>query len=243
MPKIIRSWGIDIGHTALKAVCLESREGEVQAVDAAVISYVQPLPLNGADGIALVNEAIGALVSQHGKVGSAAIAIPGGDSFVRFASLPPVDPAKFAEIAHFEAMQQFPFPLDEAEYGHVVQEANREVRLVLAAVRKSTLSRYILPFEQHGFRVTSVNVAPLATYNSLIREVSSFQGTTLFLDVGAVSTTVIISDGPACWLRVCPIGGNDFTQAIARTLKVSFARAEQAKIDLCKSKMANVIVE
>ena len=55
------------------------------------------------------------------------------------------------------------------------------------------------------------------------------------LDIGADNTDLIITDGTRIWQRNVPIGGNHFTRALTKELKLTFAKAEHLKRNATKA--------
>ena len=63
------------------------------------------------------------------------------------------------------------------------------------------------------------------------------------LDVGTDGSNLIITDGgKIIWQRPIPIGGNHFTRALTKELKLTFAKAEHLKRNAAKSpELANIL--
>ncbi len=57
----------------------------------------------------------------------------------------------------------------------------------------------------------------------------------VLLDIGADNTDLIITDGTRIWQRNVPIGGNHFTRALTKELKLTFAKAEHLKRNATKA--------
>ena len=57
----------------------------------------------------------------------------------------------------------------------------------------------------------------------------------VLLDIGADNTDLIITDGNRIWQRNVPIGGNHFTRALTKELKLTFAKAEHLKRNATKA--------
>src|SRR5205085_5089420 len=56
------------------------------------------------------------------------------------------------------------------------------------------------------------------------------------LDIGADNSNLIITDGERIiWQRPIPLGGNHFTRALTKDLKLTFAKAEHLKRNAIKS--------
>src|SRR5262249_54146592 len=61
------------------------------------------------------------------------------------------------------------------------------------------------------------------------------KGSVVLLDIGADNTDLIITDGTRIWQRNVPIGGNHFTRALTKELKLTFAKAEHLKRNATKA--------
>ena len=56
------------------------------------------------------------------------------------------------------------------------------------------------------------------------------------LDIGTDSSNLVITDGgKIIWQRPIPLGGNHFTRALTKDLKLTFAKAEHLKRNAAKS--------
>src|SRR4029077_9600156 len=76
-------------------------------------------------------------------------------------------------------------------------------------------------------------------YDLLKGQVSSEGGkkqAIVALDIGADNSNLVITDGAKIiWQRPIPIGGNHFTRALTKDLKLTFAKAEHLKRNAVKS--------
>src|SRR3954464_3430039 len=239
------AWGIDIGNRALKAVKLV-READGLRMDAfKVIEHETVLSNAGDNRESLVQSALASFVQRHPmKGGVAAVGVSGQSSFARFIKLPPVEPKKIPEIVRFEAIQQIPFPLDDVEWSYqLFQEPDSpDVEVGIFAMKKELVNRNIAYFTNLGLNVQVVQMNPLAVYNSMFYDDRVGQ-TTMFMDSGAENTDLIIAEGQSVWLPTLPIGGNNFTEALAKSFKLTFAKAEELKRNAATSKYAKQIFQ
>src|SRR4029077_12963419 len=58
---------------------------------------------------------------------------------------------------------------------------------------------------------------------------------TVLLDMGADNTTLMVTNGKKIWIRNVPVGGNHFTRALTKEMKLTFAKAEHLKCNATKS--------
>src|SRR6266853_335312 len=90
-----------------------------------------------------------------------------------------------------------------------------------------------------------IQLAPLALYNFLCHDQfghvpggnapAEQEDYTLLLDMGADNTTLLVSNGKKIWNRNVPLGGNHFTRALTKEMKLTFAKAEHLKCNATKS--------
>ena len=173
-----------------------------------------------------------------------AIGVSGQSSFARFIKLPPVEPKKIPEIVRFEAIQQIPFPLDDVEWSYQLFQSaeSPDVEVGIFAMRKELVNQHIQYFTDVDLNVQVVQMNPLAVYNAMQRD-ERFSETTMVIDMGAENTDLIIADDETVWLRSIPIGGNNFTEALVKSFKLNFAKAEELKRNAATSKYARQIFQ
>jgi type IV pilus assembly protein PilM len=249
MAKIQAVWAIDIGQSALKAIKLVPGETPEQAVAEAFdfIEYPKILSQPDADPDELVREALATFTDRNELKGcKVAIAVPGQSGLVKFIKLPPVEKKRIPDIVKFEAKQQIPFALDEVVWAYQQIGGDEEVdeeeftmaEVGLFAMKRDQINRAILPFAVAGIEVDVVQMSPIALYNYITFDQLKGSGSkesVVLLDIGADNTDLIITDGTRIWQRNVPIGGNHFTRALTKELKLTFAKAEHLKRNATKA--------
>ncbi|MCX5682786.1 MAG: type IV pilus assembly protein PilM, partial [Planctomycetota bacterium] len=244
MPSAKTVWGIDVGQCALKALRLQWRDGKLRVLGFDVIEHAKILSQPDADEQALIRSALGKFMSRNSLKGSTIIiSVPGQASFTRFIKLPPVETRKIPEIVRYEARQQIPFNLEDVvwDYQTIAKPASagpREVEVGIFAMKKDIVNDYVSDFLAMRVEPDVVQMAPVALYNFLRYEKKEGAGATLLMDVGAENTNLVIADGERVWIRNVPIGGNNFTNALAREFKLPFSKAENLKRHAAESKHA-----
>ena len=88
-----------------------------------------------------------------------------------------------------------------------------------------------------------VQSGPLAIYNAAHFDGIVGDETTILLDIGAENTDLIIATQATFWTRTVPIGGNHFTEALVKSFKLSFSKAESLKRTADSSKYARQIFQ
>ncbi len=249
MPKIQAVWAIDIGQAAVKALKLVPgpNPDEVLAEAFDFIEYPKILSQPDADPEELVREALATFTDRNDVKGcKVAIAVPGQAGLVKFIKLPPVEKKRIPDIVKFEAKQQIPFALDEVVWAYQQIGGDEEVsdeeftmaEVGLFAMKRDQITRAILPLTVAGIEVDMVQMSPIALYNYIAFDQLKGGGSkdsVVVLDIGADNTDLIITDGTRIWQRNVPIGGNHFTRALTKELKLTFAKAEHLKRNATKA--------
>src|SRR5437870_967598 len=95
--------------------------------------------------------------------------VSGQSVFTRFVKLPPVDETKVVQIIQYEAQQNVPFPIDEViwDYQLIGSSDQGELEVVLLAIKSDIIEDLKDAVEAAGLRTDTVDVAPMALYNSV----------------------------------------------------------------------------
>jgi type IV pilus assembly protein PilM len=258
MAKIQPVWALDIGQAALKALKLVPGESP-DTVTAEAFDYVEyPKILSQPDANPdeLVREALETFLERNELKGcKVAISVPGQAGLVKFVKLPPVEKKRIPDIVKFEAKQQIPFALEEVVWAYQQIGDDEEkgdegftmAEVGLFALKRDQINRAILPFRVAGIEVDIVQMGPIALYNFITfdqikapkpegaEDEKGEKGSIVLLDIGADNTDLIITDGTRIWQRNVPIGGNHFTRALTKELKLTFAKAEHLKRNATKA--------
>ena len=178
------------------------------------------------------------------------VSVPGQNSFARFIKLPPVESKRIAEIVRFEAMQQIPFDINDVEWDWQVFQAGGgpELEVGIFAIKRDLVEQALDPFLATNCSVQMVQMAPMGLYNFLHydqKRLASESNTEaiIAIDIGADNTDLVIADGARVWQRSIPIGGNQFTEAVRKAFRLSFAKAEAIKRTANTSKYARQIFQ
>src|SRR5271166_5213308 len=249
-------WGIDLGLCALKAIRLEEEDGEIKATAFDYIEHPKILSQPDADPDQLTREALNKFLERNNLRGDiVGISVPGQSGLARFVKLPPVEEKKIADIVRFEAKQQIPFNLEEVVWdyqkigaGTVTDGFAMDTEIGLFAMKRDMVSKYLQHFKDVNVEVHLIQMAPLAlcnyaSYDLLKKEIKpeaegeqEHAGCVVVLDIGTDSSNLVITDGNRIiWQRPIPLGGNHFTRALTKDLKLTFAKAEHLKRNATKS--------
>ena len=263
MAKSNAVWGIDIGQCALKALRCRPHEKDdnrmvVEAFD--YIEYPKILTQPEANRDELIREALEQFVSRNDLAGDqVAIAVPGQSGLARFIKLPPVEAKKIPDIVKYEARQQIPFALEDVvwDYQPLVGSEDEgfalETEVGLFAMKRDQVARHLKPFEdgRHRGRHHPARAAgdlqlhllrPAAM--SKARTIRTIRRqSTVMISLGTDTTDLVITNGYRVWQRSIPIGGNHFTKALTKELKLTFAKAEHLKRNAMKAENPKAVFQ
>ncbi|MBV08791.1 MAG: pilus assembly protein PilM [Rubinisphaera sp.] len=255
MPESKSVWGIEIGQAGLKALKLRYAEAahQVVAVGFDYIPHAKILSQPDAIPDELIAEAITKFLSRN-KVQDdiVAIGLPAQSSLARFIQLPPVEAGKVKEIVKYEAKQQIPFPLEDVIWDYQQMGGGEEAggfvidsEVGIFATKRDQVMHQLHPFQSNKVEIELMQIAPVALYSFLAYDRLSIRPDgegapvdeehTAVLDMGSDQSTIMVTDGAKIWIRNIPIGGNHFTRALTKEMKLTFAKAEHLKCNATKS--------
>jgi type IV pilus assembly protein PilM len=240
-------WGIDLGRCALKAIKLRGvADDNVEIVAYDYIEHAKILSQPDADRNELISAALEKFLSRNDlSKDQVVVSVSGQHTLSRFTKLPPVAPKRIPDIVRYEADQQIPFDLDEViwDYQTFQQEGLPDIEVGIFAMKRELIREQLLHFEQAGIEPIAVQSSPLAVYNAVYFDQLLSSETTIVLDVGAENSDLIICTPHNLWTRTVPIGGNAFTEALVKSFKLSFSKAEQLKRTAATSKYARQVFQ
>lgn len=240
-------WGIDMGRCALKAVKLRAAgDGKVELIGHDFIEHPKILSQPDANREELISNALEKFLSRNDLSKDRVVAaVPGQQTLARFTKLPPVQPKRIPDIVRYEADQQIPFDMDEVIWDYQIfqQEGLPDLEVGIFAMKRELIREHLLHLEQASIEPIAVQTTPLAVYNAAVFDGWLSSETTILLDIGAENTDLIIATPNNLWTRSIAIGGNNFTEALVKSFKLSFSKAESLKRTASTSKYARQVFQ
>jgi type IV pilus assembly protein PilM len=244
-------WAIDIGNSSLKALRCRPHDSPDRILADAFdyIEYPKILTQPGAETEELVANALKQFLSRNQVRGDkVSISVPGQNGLARFIKLPPVESRKIPDIVRYEARQQIPFDLKDVIWdfqrmggGSEEDGFALETEVGLFAMKRDQVFKALEPLRGAGIEVDFVQLAPLALYNYAFFDllydlppIDEFDPenpppSLVILSMGTDATDMVVTNGYRVWQRSIPLGGNHFTKALTKELKLTFAKAEHLK--------------
>ncbi len=257
MAKIGSVWGIDLGQCALKALLCRAGDepGTIIAEAFDYIEYPKMIGQPDANPAELYKEALETFLSRNDVQGAkVAISVSGQSGLARFIKLPPVESKKVPDIVKYEARQQIPFALEDVVWdyqqmagGSVEEGFALETEVGLFAMKRDQVYRALKPFTDAGIEVDIVQLTPVALYNFVtfdqmtdIPPVEQYNPedpppSVIVMSLGAGMSDLVVTNGYRVWQRTVNLGGNNFTKALTKQMKLTFAKAEHLKRNAMKA--------
>lgn len=242
--KSVSVLGVDIGSSAIKVVQLKNREG------VAVLETYGEIALGpyGSSEIGQstnlpaerVAEALTDVIRESNVTTNAAgLSIPFTSSLVTMVDMPNVSEKQLAKMIPLEARKYVPVPIGEVSLDWFVvpkeergllegeKDDKKKVEVLLVAIHNNVLSR----FQQI---VSAANLSTSFFEIEIFSSIRSSLGPSLtpaaVLDMGASTTKLYIVElGVIKTSHLIKRGGQDITQALAKTLGMTTVRAEELK--------------
>jgi type IV pilus assembly protein PilM len=230
-------------------------------------SFMMPTPAGAAsaakDSSEMVAAALSALLEQKSLADSAvALGISSQKTLMRFFGIPRLDRKRTSEVMQYEVKQQIPVPLETMAWDYQVLSpeqslpktaAASEDEIALFAAKLDDVQTLLQPFSDRGIKVDLVQSAGAALYNFLAYERFSSAAEKLspstdrrieaLLDVGAESSTLLVTDGQTMFIRNIPAAGDHFTKAICKQYKLDRTQGEALKRNPTAAKLLHRLYE
>ena len=221
---------LDIGAASVTLAEFSVGKGEATLLKYGMAALAAPFdPMDAAD---ILPAAILGIAREKGiSPGKVAVSIPGQMAFPRTAEIqakPGTE--RFDQLVRYEIEQNIPFPMDELVCGtHVIGETPAGDNTVLiAAAKTDQVEAVTSAVASAGFTPVRVGTAPFALVE-VLAEIGA-EGSSLILDIGAKTTTLVIVEEGRIYNRSIAVAGNAVTKEIAQAFGCTFEEAEQLKV-------------
>ena len=137
-------------------------------------------------------------IAQNHKINSHNLvtAIPRHLSIVRYIILPSADEKEIEQMMEFEIEKHIPFAIDRVEKGfQIISKADNESKVVLIAVKKETIERYLKWFSKANLIPEIIDISSFALFNSFVNSDYAIGnvGLTALVDVGRTTAEIGIA--------------------------------------------------
>ncbi|MBL9188866.1 MAG: pilus assembly protein PilM [Opitutaceae bacterium] len=184
-----------------------------------------------------IAQSLGAVGARRKLTGPASIAVPGHLALTKFIKTPSVAKEKRGKIISFEAQENIPYPLEEVVWDSlVVADDGFDLEVMLTAVKFEAMQSLCAACDAAGFPVERAAPAGLALCRGFRYNHPGVIESSVVVDVGARTTSLLFIEGDRFYVRTLALAGNAVTQAISEELRIDFASAETLKIQVLSGK-------
>lgn len=233
---------VDIGTDSIKILQIEPRPDVARLVAAAC----EVIPYEVRGSIAAREEfivsAIRKITAEYGFKGRQAVTcLPASHMAMLHLRTAHMNAEELSKALPFEAQGKLPFDASQAVIRHVVagdvfQDGESKQEVIVLAASRDSVDRHLNLFAKAKLELVGIHVEPTALIESfahIFRRKGDHEISTLFVDLGAGSTHVVIAHGTQMvFAKHIQVGGDTFNQAVAAALKINASQARQARIDL-----------
>lgn len=228
--------GIDIGTSSIKVVQLKKEADAYALLTYGVVNvnYPTAAPMD-FDVIGQTAVILKELVAKSAATTKKVVAsLPNNIVFISVIEMPAMSERELKSAIEWEAHRYVPLPLEEVTLSWSIlgepRASGANLKVLLTAVPTTVIDNYLKMFKLAGLDPIALEIEALALIRSLI---GSRKDGYIIIDIGARSTSLnLVDKGFLRVSRNLALGGETITAAVAKGLKVSFARAEQFKKDL-----------
>lgn len=222
--------GVDVGSYSIKIARVERGMGEFHLTD------FYEIPVTAHDVLtpdqtteALLSKFIKENQIQYDTVVSS---LSGLQCAFRNLEFPFTQTRKIDSAIEFELENYVPFPLEDLTVDYIVLEKGVSTSKVLSVYTpKAEFIKFLNILTNAQCEPRYVGIECLDLANLHLSGMLPPQGNYAILDIGHSKTNICVMQGSKLKaVRTLAIGGKHITQAIAKAMKVDFAKAEEIKI-------------
>jgi type IV pilus assembly protein PilM len=234
--------GVDVGTASVKVVELAKKRSSFSVVNYGILETGDYLK-NASRAIQssglrvqkeVVAELLDLLLSEMGtRCERACIAIPSFSSFVTTLEMPVLDKQEMENAVQFQARQFVPIPPDQVSIDWVEvaryedENGQPHSRVLLIGIPKDVINVYTEACDLIGISAVRFELDSVSLSRSIV---SSSEEPFLVLDIGALSTNIIVVQGGFVhYSNQIEYGGAYLTNALSHGLDLSKERAEELK--------------
>ncbi len=230
--------GIDIGDSSLKMVELQKRNRKIYLSNYAFSENISEINFNKIEDISYLAQAISKVKKEAGMNSDRITAsLPTFSVFSSIINIVNADKKSLEAAVNEEAKKVIPLPLEEmildwkivpGKDGKIPTSGSMQI--FLTGSPKKLVRKYIDVFKQAKLNLASLETETFSLVRSLIGDDKS---TVMIVEIGANSTDLsIVRESIPVLNRSLSVCAATVTKALEEKLGMTYAQAEQFKLDL-----------
>jgi type IV pilus assembly protein PilM len=239
--------GLDIGTDHIRVAQVKPVGAGFQLTGYSMVDVPMGAVVEGEIvDVEAVAASIRELVRTSGvHVKDCAIGVSNQKVVVRLIDLPFMERAELQGAIQYQAQDYIPIPIEDAildfqiigDYMTTSDEHMMEV--VLVAAQRDMIGNAVRAVEEAGLRLQQIDVTSFAIVRALVPPLQSVlpdesedagEATGIIHIASGLTNIAVVEKGVPRFTRVSALAGNQFTQAIANALNLTFDEAEDLKV-------------
>ncbi len=237
--------GVDLGTSSVKMAQMRVSDDGLAMTAAALCE----IPRNRRDPpqtrMDFLAGAIRENLKSHPFLGNECIlSLPAEATVIQHVKLPKLPPQEIPKALRTELQGKLPFSGSDAIIRHVAAgstygDGQEKDEVIAVCCSRKTLDTYLEMAQRARLDVIGVNIEAFAVvecFDRLFRRAADAARTILFVDLGAASTQVVLSQGNrVVFARNLKLAGDQFDDVVAKGLKIPLEQAGALRRDLGKA--------
>jgi len=230
--------GLDIGTSCVKAIQLRRARNSIRLLE---LGMARIHPETIVDGMIMdagtVSRAIRQIFEENNiGVKDVAVSVSGHSVIIKKIRVPKMKKSELREGIAWEAEQHIPYSMQDVNLDFQILggagPGEGEMDVLLVAVKKDAMNDYLAVISAAGLRAAVVDVDAFALENAFeICETVKPDEVVALVNIGAAVTTInVLRGGVSAFTRDSALGGNRHTEALQKSLGLSFEQAEALKM-------------
>jgi len=230
---------VDIGTETIKLLQVEPREGQYRLAAAACETIPEAVRGKWSEREAFISEALRKMLGDGFRGKQVVTCLPAGVVAVQHIRMGKMSADDLVKALPFEAAGKLPFDANRAVLRHTVagevyqnQDVKQEV--ILMAAPRDAVDKHLNLLSKQKLEVVGIHVEPHALiecFSQLFKRKGDENICTMFIDMGAGSTHVVISHGKnMVFAKHIGVGGDAMNKAVAEFIKCDVAQAKDMRV-------------
>ncbi len=237
--KKITYFGLDLSDLSFKLAGLQKRKNKFELTNLNRATVPPGYFDNGKivkmqDSALLIRELINSAQGPKIKTKFAHVCLPEKHTFIKLIKLPIMSEQEIPTAVEWAAEHHLPFTLNEIYFDYQIiptQNSQDEISIIIGAAPKEIVDDYTKLVKLANLIPLSFKIEAIAIARAIFPEKNNSATTTAIVDLGASRSSLIIANSHAVLFSLSlPESGNQITQIISQTLKISPTQAEKAKV-------------
>jgi type IV pilus assembly protein PilM len=230
---------VDIGTETIKLLQVEPHEGQYRLAAMACESIPEEARGKWAEREAFVSEALRKMLANGFRGKQVVTCLPANAMAIQHLRMVKMNAEEFAKALPYEAAGKLPFDANRAVLRHtmsaeVYQNGETRQEVIVMAAPRDAVDRHLNLLSRQKLEVVGIHVEPNAViecFGHLYRRKGDENISTMFLDMGAGATHVVIAHGTTLvFAKHVAVGGDLLNRLVADALKVGVAQAKDMRI-------------